>query len=96
MSAALIRAARALLDAYGSDTPDWLRPEADALQAAIDAAKVPTLREVYVAGSYCTRAGRKAFFNQPVMAPSPAMAMDIARRRIARQGGTKIDLRCRP
>ena len=30
-------AARAMLDAFGGDVPDWLRKEADALGAALDA-----------------------------------------------------------
>lgn len=44
----LIESAQALLDAYGGDTPDWLRAEATALEKAIgemrDAAATPEER----------------------------------------------------
>lgn len=29
-------AARALLDAFGGDTPDWIRPQAEALECALE------------------------------------------------------------
>lgn len=38
----LIAAAEALLAAFGGDTPDWLRAEAEALEAAVAAAKAET------------------------------------------------------
>lgn len=33
-------AAQGMLDAYGGDTPDWLRAEATALEKAVKAAEV--------------------------------------------------------
>jgi hypothetical protein len=37
MTRELIEAAQAMLDAFGGNVPDWLRPEAERLQRAIDA-----------------------------------------------------------
>lgn len=39
------RAARALIDAFGGDVPDWLRPEVAMLEAALDRNHVDVLED---------------------------------------------------
>ncbi len=43
---AIAAAARAMLDAFGGDVPDWLRPEAADLERALEGVAVPAVAEV--------------------------------------------------